>query len=262
MTNIIPFEFESNKIRTVVDKDNTIWFVSKDVAEALGYVDAKQAVRDHCMGVSKQHPIVDSLGRTQKARVITEPDVYRLIVKSKLPSAQKFERKIFEEILPTLRKTGSYSVKPKKSVSPSSYMKVHQFIEQTLTKAGLKENQLLLATNRGVAKLTGFDLLSSADIKHLPSPDNDEYLTPTEIGKMLDPIMRPKPLNRWLTSLGLQEKQHDGKGYLPTPQGEVYGGRMMDVAKAHGDGSIPYLKWNSKVIVPYLQNKFINNQTH
>ncbi|WP_080937703.1 BRO family protein [Candidatus Liberibacter solanacearum] len=92
-------------------------------------------------------------------RVITESDVYRLIIKSKLPSAEKFERLVFEEILPTLRKTGSYSIKPERIVSPTSYIKVHPFIEQTLTKAGLKENQLLLATNRGVAKLIGFNQL-------------------------------------------------------------------------------------------------------
>jgi prophage antirepressor-like protein len=260
MSNIIPFEFESKKIRTVVDQDGTICFVAKDIAEALGYENHSKALNDHCKGVTKRYPLKTE-GGTQKVRVISEPDVYRLIIKSKLPSADKFERWVFEEVIPSLRKTGSYSLKPKKPVSPTSYIKVHQFIEQTLTKAGLKENQLLLATNRGVAKLTGFDLLSSAEIKHLPSADNDEYLTPTEIGKMLNPIMSPKPLNRWLTSLGLQISKHTGKGYLPTPQGEACGGKMCDVPLRHVEGSTQSLKWNPKLIVPYLQKLLNTNPT-
>ncbi|MBA5724670.1 BRO family protein, partial [Candidatus Liberibacter sp.] len=80
MLNIIPFEFESNKIRTVVDKDGSIMFVAKDIAVALGYENSNKAINDHCKGVTKRYPISDSLGRTQKARIIAEPDVYRLIM--------------------------------------------------------------------------------------------------------------------------------------------------------------------------------------
>jgi prophage antirepressor-like protein len=73
---------------------------------------------NHCRGVAKRYPISDSLGRTQEVRVLGEPDVLRLIVNCSLPAAQEFERLVFEEILPTIRKTGSYSVKPAVSVKP------------------------------------------------------------------------------------------------------------------------------------------------
>ncbi|KQC48662.1 hypothetical protein AP064_05640 [Candidatus Liberibacter solanacearum] len=152
-------------------------------------------------------------------------------------------------------------VKAQKPVSPNSYIKVHQFIEQTLVKAGLKDNQLMLATNRGVAKLTGFDLLSSAEIKHLPSPDNDEYVTPTVIGEMLDPVIKPKPLNRWLTDLGLQIPKHTKKGFIPTPKGEECGGKMCDVPMQHVEGSTQSLKWNPSILVPYLRELLDNNQS-
>ncbi len=75
---------------------------------ALGYADPTNAMKQHCRGVVKRHPIVDSLGRTQKVRVLTEADMFRLVVSSTLPSAEAFERLVFEEILPAIRKTGSY----------------------------------------------------------------------------------------------------------------------------------------------------------
>ena len=73
MTNIVPFEFEGSAIR-VVDIDGAPWFVGKDVAERLGYANATDAINKHCRGVAKRYPIIDALGRTQEARILSEPD--------------------------------------------------------------------------------------------------------------------------------------------------------------------------------------------
>lgn len=78
-------------VRTLTEADGTILFCGKDVAEALGYADTINALKQHCRGVVKRH-LIDSLGRKQEASFLFEPDLYRLIVASKLPSAQKFER--------------------------------------------------------------------------------------------------------------------------------------------------------------------------
>ncbi len=94
-------------IRTI-EQDGQILFCGKDVATVLGYANPTKAIRDHCNGGPKRYPIVDSLGRSQDAVFITEPDLYRLIVGSKLPSAQRFEAWIFEDVLPTIRRTGHY----------------------------------------------------------------------------------------------------------------------------------------------------------
>ncbi|HOB66631.1 BRO family protein [Ottowia sp.] len=94
-------ELEKLPIR-VVAIDGEVWFVGKDVAEVLGYKDATNAMKQHCRGVAKHHPILDSLGRTQEARILSEPDVLRLIVSSKLPAAARFESWVFDEVLPTL----------------------------------------------------------------------------------------------------------------------------------------------------------------
>ncbi len=105
------FKYENKEIRTIV-KDGEPWFVANDIAEILGYVDAKQAVRDHCK-CAKLLKGVDSTPLTTSPRGITiipERDVYRLVMRSKLDAAEKFEDWVTSEVLPSIRKTGSYSI--------------------------------------------------------------------------------------------------------------------------------------------------------
>ncbi|MFI5505214.1 putative anti-repressor protein [Corynebacterium kutscheri] len=102
------FNFHGNNVRVIVTDSGEPWWVAKDVAIALGYKDATNAIKAHCRGVANRHPIQDRLGRTQKVRVITESDLYRLIVGSELETAQEFERLVFEEILPLIRRHGAY----------------------------------------------------------------------------------------------------------------------------------------------------------
>ena len=89
-------------IRTVLDESGKALFCGKDIAEALGYSNTKDALIRHCRGVVK-HDLTDALGRQQEATFIPEGDVYRLIVRSNLPSAEKFERWVFDEVLPAIR---------------------------------------------------------------------------------------------------------------------------------------------------------------
>ncbi len=96
------------EIRTV-EVDNKIYFVAKDIAIALGYKDTVNAVKQHCKGVVKHH--LPTNGGKQLMNVIPEGDLYRLVAHSELPSAEKFESWIFDEVLPTIRKTGTYSIK-------------------------------------------------------------------------------------------------------------------------------------------------------
>ncbi len=106
MSNVIPFQFDNITIRAI-EIDGAPWFIGKDIAEALGYANAADAVSKHCKGVAKRYPL-QTAGGLQEVRIINEPDLYRLIVKSQLPDAQRFERWVFEEVLPAIRKTGSY----------------------------------------------------------------------------------------------------------------------------------------------------------
>lgn len=100
------FNFRGNDIRVIVDGGEPRW-VARDVATALGYKNPSDAVKRHCKGVAI-HDTLPTAGGTQKVRVIAEPDLYRLIVGSELDTAQEFERMVFEEVLPSIRKHGAY----------------------------------------------------------------------------------------------------------------------------------------------------------
>ena len=118
MTNTLQI-FENRNfgsIRTVLDESGKALFCGKDIAEALGYSNTKDALIRHCRGVVKHDLGVvtgkkaDGTDAIQNVAVsfIPEGDVYRLIVRSNLPSAEKFERWVFDEVLPAIRKTGGY----------------------------------------------------------------------------------------------------------------------------------------------------------
>lgn len=110
MNSITPFKFQDSvEVRTVTDDSGEVLFVGKDVCKALGYSNHNDAMNDHCKGVAKRYPL-QTAGGKQDARVLTEADVMRLIVNSKLPAAEAFERWVFEEVLPSIRKTGSYAM--------------------------------------------------------------------------------------------------------------------------------------------------------
>ena len=111
MSNVIKiFENEEfGSLRTLTDEHGRIMFCGKDVASALGYSNTKDAIRRHCRwGVKHDLPHPQSPARTIEMVFIPEGDVYRLISHSRLPSAEKFESWIFDEVLPTIRRTGGY----------------------------------------------------------------------------------------------------------------------------------------------------------
>ena len=109
MTDITCYNFNGAAVRTIVLPNGEPGFVGRDVCDRLGYTNPNKAMGDHCRGVPIRHPIPDALGRMLQTRILTEPDVLRLIVSSTLPEAEAFERWVFEEVLPSIRRTGSYT---------------------------------------------------------------------------------------------------------------------------------------------------------
>lgn len=111
MSALVPFTFEGADVR-VFDRGGEPWFVAKDVAIVLGYANPQDAVRRHCKaarqvgGAGFAHP----LNLDPQTTIIPERDVYRLIMRSNLPSAERFEEWIVGEVLPSIRRTGGYLV--------------------------------------------------------------------------------------------------------------------------------------------------------
>ena len=96
------------EIRSIGEKDNQVWFVAKDVAKSLCYSNTKDAIGRHCKGVVKRDLPTNS--GVQTMSVIPEGDIYRLVMRSKLPTAEKFEAWVVDEVLPSIRKNGGYII--------------------------------------------------------------------------------------------------------------------------------------------------------
>lgn len=93
----------------IIEEDGKVLFCGKDVAKALGYTNPQKAIRDHCRyRTNRSVPHPQSLGKLLDIVFIPEGDVYRLITHSKLPAAERFEKWVFDKVLPTIRKTGGY----------------------------------------------------------------------------------------------------------------------------------------------------------
>ncbi len=140
---LIPLNFENNIVRIITDEEHPL-FVAKDVAVALGYADPTNAIKRFCGEAVKRHPIIDRLGRKQEVRLIEEPDVYRLIFGSKLESAKRFQNWVFEEVLPSIRKTGSYQHNPEaKPLTQSETIRYHNLYLKLLEKFEKTESQVM-----------------------------------------------------------------------------------------------------------------------
>ena len=94
----------------ILYEDGKPLFCGTDVCKALGYKNQHDALTRHCKGVVKRYPLTN--GGKQQMNFLPEGDLYRLITHSKLPSAEKFEHWVFDEVLPAIRKDGMYGADP------------------------------------------------------------------------------------------------------------------------------------------------------
>lgn len=109
MNELKQFNFENNQVRTLLINDEP-WFVGKDVAEILGYSNPRDALSKHVDSEDKNSvAIYDGNKGNPNLTIINESGVYALVFSSKLQSAKKFKHWVTSEVLPTLRKTGSYA---------------------------------------------------------------------------------------------------------------------------------------------------------
>lgn len=109
---LIPFHYSTHPVRTVVI-DREPWFVLADLCKVLGLSANIAQVRNRLDdGACQTYPIADSLGRTQTATIVSEPGMYEVVIRSDKPDAINFRRWITGTVLPSIRKTGTYSTAP------------------------------------------------------------------------------------------------------------------------------------------------------
>lgn len=118
---------EFGSIRTLII-ENEPWFVGKDVAEVLGYQNGSRDINRHVDDEDKLCTKIEYAGQKREVTIINESGLYSLILSSKLPNAKKFKRWVTSEVLPSIRKTGSYS-KPMSELEILQHS-INQLVEQ------------------------------------------------------------------------------------------------------------------------------------
>lgn len=152
------------QIRTI-EEDGKILFCGNDVANALGYSNPRDALARHCKGVVKRDTPTTS--GNQEMNFIPEGDIYRLAAKSELPGAEEFESWIFDEVLPSLRRTGTYSLpnaQPKSCPPKSSSIGEAASLIARLDKIMTRNKQ----TPEKIAEMAK----GICDYCNIPLPDN------------------------------------------------------------------------------------------
>lgn len=226
---------EFGEVRTV-EIEGKSYFCGKDVAGALGYAIPKDAIAAHCKGAVKHRTPTN--GGIQELLFISEGDLYRLIVSSKLPTAEKFERWVFDEVLPSIRKHGLYATdelldNPDLIIQMATKLKEERKVRKVLELENKVQSQQIAELQ---PKASYYDLILQCK----------DLLTVTEISK--DYGMSAKGLNTKLHELGVQYRQssiwflyskYQDKGYTQT--------KTQSYTKSDGTiGSSVHTYWTQK----------------
>ena len=254
MSSLIPFSFESQSIRVVV-LDGQPMFGARDIAVALCYANPSEAYNDHCKSLKKlSYSESLELGwenpNRQGEYVMPESDVYRLIVKSTKPEAERFEKWVFEEVLPSIRKTGGYSIPttpaPKLSREERYRLGVYRDAVKTARLIGFEGNMALLSADNYCRNTLGVSVLAGLGATHLLADERGRVYTPTELGKLLDPPLSAVKLNLALEAAGLQKKEMGG--WLPCDDADGLF-EWSDTGKKHSSGlPVKQLRWFRAVL--------------
>ncbi|MES9667187.1 phage antirepressor [Bacillus nitratireducens] len=203
----------------ILIKNGKEHFLATDVAKALGYSNPHKAIKDHCKSEGVNETLVPTNGGAQTKKFINEGNLYRLIVKSKLPQAEQFEKWVFEEVLPSIRKHGAYmtdNTLEKALTSPD-------FLIELATNLKHEQEARKLVESKVVAQQEVIEVLEPKAQYHDDVLDSINSFTITEIANDLG--MTAQRLNSLLYQLGVQRKvgttwvlyaEHQNKGYIDT----------------------------------------------
>lgn len=138
------FNFENQQVRTLTINEEP-YFVGKDIATILGYKNTKDALLKHVDEEDKLGAQIATSGQRREMTTINESGLYSLILSSKLPNAKKFKRWVTSEVLPTIRKTGSYQLPQTPEGQIRLLLKSNVHMDERLTNA---EEDIALLKNK------------------------------------------------------------------------------------------------------------------
>lgn len=242
MSNAIQlYSNQDFSVRTTQDADGKVWFVAKDVAEALEYPENSVKQVNNLFGAVpdcwKGHKQIMTVTRgEQEMLCLTEQGVYFFLGRSDKQKALPYQMWIAGEVVPDIMHTGGYSTKQ----TLSEDLKAVQVV---LEPAGITGNQLSLALDRAYKTYTGRSALEAAGVQ-LIAPTQNQFLTPTDIGKQFG--LSAIRVNQVLAGAGYQHKIADK--WEPLEPAKPYA-VMQDTGKVHSNGTpIRQLKWDSSIL--------------
>ncbi len=206
--NLQIFNFNSASIRTITnDTSGDVWFIAKDITDCLGYRNASEAIRDNCKKAKSLKSLNNSCqllsleinNLRSDTVLIPESDVYRLVMRSKLESAEIVQDFIVEEVIPSIRKTGGYQ---SNGIDPM----------QALNDPATMRNLLLGYSEKVLTLESAVKVLEPKAIAldRLSAGDGSQCIT--DSAKALK--MQPKALFTWLQSINWIYKRVGGKNWL------------------------------------------------
>jgi prophage antirepressor-like protein len=247
MSGLIPFQFDGHEVR-VVALNGSPAVVAKDVAEALDYEWNGAARIAHVPEEWKGVTSVVTPRGSQEMAVLTEQGLYFFLGRSDKPKALPFQKWIAGDVLPSIRKTGTYvsvAARPPSALEPVKEFKALFGIAKLI---GMDKNAAAISANQAVTKLTGTNLLGLLGQTHLEQPEQAQFFTPTELGEQLK--LSGRKVNMLLAEAGFQFKRGD---VWEVMEAGLEFAKIYDTGKKHGSGvPICQIKW-SPAVLPLLK---------
>jgi len=245
MSAIIPFQFESHAVRVQLDAAGEPWFNANDVSAALELGNARQALETHVYPDDVQKlDVIDTLGRRQRANHVNESGLYALILGSTKEAAKRFKRWVTHEVLPALRKTGSYTAPSARPILPAptqDRVTALLLIGEAVAKVpGVKPGIAMAATLTCIQENTG---LAVETLRRALPAANEAVcsLNATQLGRLLG--LSAKATNQRLAHHGLQLRNERDEWEL-TEAGEAWAEAMPYSRNGHSGYQI---LWNPLV---------------
>lgn len=208
-SQVVQFQFNNNQVRTVV-KDEQVWFVASDVCKALDYANPSDAVATHLdddekMTIANSDSHSGKRGGSRLMVIINESGLYALVLRSRKPEARKFAKWVTSEVLPSIRKTGSYSL-PKPSTKDDR-TPLKNTVNWAVHKTGLSHSDVYTMVHNY------FGVESVSDLTEEQIPQAVKYLCEVVTTPANQPTLTEiLPSTRYLLT-----KAHNGLGYLLQP---------------------------------------------